>query len=218
MKRTDIKTSEQNKIPFAKKHPRLNMLLGLLLLLIIAGIFLGTIFLVFKLLGVGITKAIDLIASISSTLDGVIVVALITGAVSIIGVIISSVVAKVIEHKHKRMEYLTQKREQSYGEFVEMVYKIQRNGKNGYVYTQEEMFSDVSSFSRQITLWGSSTVVNKWVEFRENSLSPQEGAKNLFILEEIMNAMRKDLGLKKVKKGNLLAFFVNDIKNFVNGK
>ena len=26
-----------------------------------------------------------------------------------------------------------------------------------------------------------------------------------------MNEMRKDLGLKKVKKGNLLAFFVNDI-------
>ena len=28
-----------------------------------------------------------------------------------------------------------------------------------------------------------------------------------------MNDMRKDLGLKKVKKGNLLGFFVNDIKS-----
>ena len=27
-----------------------------------------------------------------------------------------------------------------------------------------------------------------------------------------MNEMRKDMGVKKVKKGNLLSFFVNDIK------
>ena len=32
-------------------------------------------------------------------------------------------------------------------------------------------------------------------------------------MEEIMNEMRKDLGLKRVKKGNLLAFFINDIKS-----
>ena len=47
---------------------------------------------------------------VSSTLDAVVVVALITGTVSIIGVIISFVFAKVIEYKQKRQEYLTQKR------------------------------------------------------------------------------------------------------------
>lgn len=55
-------------------------------------------------------------------------------------------------------------------------------------------------------------MVNKWVQFRENSANPEEGKNNLFLLEEIMNEMRKDLGLKKVKKGNLLSFFINDIK------
>ena len=38
---------------------------------------------------------------------------------------------------------------------------------------------------------------------------------NLFLMEDIMNEMRKDLGMKKVKKGNLLAFFVNDIKSIL---
>ena len=37
-------------------------------------------------------------------------------------------------------------------------------------------------------------------------------------MEAIMNEMRKDLGLKKVKKGNLLAFFVNDIKEVLKVK
>ena len=41
---------------------------------------------------------------------------------------------------------------------------------------------------------------------------------NVFLLEEIMNEMRRDLGMKKVKKGNLLAFFVNDIKEVMKGK
>ena len=80
------------------------------------------------------------------------------------------VFAKTIEHKQKRQEYLTQKREKSYGEFVGMVYKLQKNGKNGFIYTEEEMLEDLSKFSKQITLWGSSNVINKWVQFRENGI------------------------------------------------
>ena len=80
------------------------------------------------------------------------------------------------------------------------------------------MTEDLSKFSKQITLWGSKKVVNKWVEFRENSTNIQSATKNIFILEEIMNEMRKDLGLKKTRKGNLLAFFINDIKKIVNKK
>ena len=107
---------------------------------------------------------------------------------------------------------MAQKREEPYGQFVDMVYNIQANAKNKNSYTEKEMLADLSKFSKEITLWGSPNVVNKWVQFRENGANPEEGKKNLFLLEEIMNEMRKDLGLKKVKKGNLLAFFVNDIK------
>jgi len=209
---------DKNKQPFSKRHPKWNLFIGFILLLTIIALIGGAAYLVIKLLSLGIVKVVDWIASLSSTLDAVVVVALITGAVSIIGVIISSIVAKVIEYKHKRQEYLTQKREESYGEFVEMIYKLQTNGKNGYLYTQEEMMKDLSKFSRKITLWGSSKVVNKWVQFRENGTNPEKAANNLFLLEEIMNVMRKDLGLKKVQKGNLLAFFVNDIKQEMKKK
>lgn len=209
---------KENKKPFSKRHPRWNLFIGWILLLIIIALIVGAVYLVITLLGVGIGQIVEWIASLSSTLDAVVVVALITGAVSIVGVIISSIIAKVIEYKHKRQEYLTQKREESYGEFVEMVYKLQKNGKNDYTYTQKEMMEDLSRFSRKITLWGSSKVVNKWVEFRENGTNPQTAAQNLFLLEEIMNEMRKDLGLKKVQKGNLLAFFVNDIKQIMKKK
>ena len=128
---------------------------------------------------------------------------------------LSSIIAKRIEYKRNRQEYLAKKREIPYGQFVDMVYKIQSNVKVPDSYTDEQMISDISQFSRQITLWGSSKVVNKWVEFREKSLNPAMAKDNLFILEEIMNEMRADLGLKKAKKGRLLAFFINDVRELL---
>jgi hypothetical protein len=75
------------------------------------------------------------------------------------------------------------------------------------------MISDIYGFSQELTLWGSKNVVNKWVEFRNNASNPNSAMDNMFLLESIMNEMRKDLGVKKVKKGNLLSFFVNDINS-----
>lgn len=197
---------------FLERHPRLNFLFGLLLLLFFVVVCFGTAYVVVQYIVVSIGMAVDWLASLASKLDAVVIVALITGSVSIIGVLISSVIAKRIEYKRSRQEYLAKKREIPYGQFVDMIYKIQQNTKDPNSYTEAQMLADLSQFSRQITLWGSSRVVNKWVEFRENSSNPGLAQTNLLLMEEIMNEMRKDLGLKRVKKGNLLAFFINDIK------
>jgi len=168
----------------------------------------------FLYLGRRISEFVDWVSDMASKMEAVVIVAFITGMVSIIGVIISSIVAEIIDYRKSRQDYLARKREVSYGEFVEMIYKIQQNVKNPGSYTEEKMLEDLSKFSKQITLWSSSEVVNKWVQFRENGAKPDAGTDNLLLMEEIINEMRKDLWLKKVKKGNLLAFFVNDIKKF----
>ena len=198
----------QSTQSFAEKHPRLNFLMGLVLLLGLVAVAVFVILEIFKYLGAGIKW----LSSLASSVDAVIIVALITGGVSITGVLISSVVAKRIDYVKSRQEYLAKKREDPYGQFVDMIYKMQNNIKNKDSYTQEQMLEDVSKFSKQITLWGSSKVITKWVEFREKSQDPKTAQQNLLLLENIMNEMRKDLGLKKTKKGNLLAFFINDIK------
>lgn len=208
--KADVKTDNRS---FSEKHPRLNFLVGLLLLffLVVAAGFV--VYVIGKLITNGITAAANWLASLASKLDAVVIVALITGCVSIVGVLLSSIVAKRIEYKRGRQEYLAKKREEPYGQFVDMVYKIQQNAKKNNSYTEAKMIEDLSRFSKQITLWGSSNVVNKWVKFRESSANPDAAKNNLLVLEDIMNEMRKDLGLKKTKKGNLLAFFVNDIKS-----
>lgn len=204
-----------DNMQFSEKHPKLSIFLGLitLLILLLCGIYAGIFF--FDLITNICTKAINLLKTIASSFDVVVIVALITGTVSIIGVIISSIISKLIDYKKTRQDYLAKKREQPYGEFVEMLYKVHLNEKQEINYTQKEMIDDLSKFSRQITLWGSPNVVNKWVEFRENGTNPNAGKQNLLIMEEIMNEMRKDLGLKKVKKGNLLAFIINDVKTII---
>lgn len=203
---------------FSNRHPRLNMVIALALVIIMGTTCLVVAYYVLGSLGRGINMFVNWVTDMASKMEAVVIVAFITGMVSIIGVIISSVVAKIIDYRKSRQDYLARKREAPYGEFVEMIYKIQQNAKNKGSYTEEQMLEDLSKFSKQITLWGSSKVVNKWVKFRENGANPNAGINNLFLMEEIMNEMRKDLGLRRVKKGNLLAFFVNDIKEVLKTK
>lgn len=207
----DKKLGKKENLSFESQHPSLNKIVDLAIVVA----FFSIIFIAIIYIGKAIVKFITLITTIASNLEVVIIVALITGAVSITGVIISSIVAKVIDYKKNRREYLAQKREEPYKNFIDMVYKIQGNSKNRNAYTEEMMVKDISKFSKELTLWGSSKVIDKWVKFKENGANQESGTENLFLLEEIMNEMRKDLGLKKVNKGNLLAFFVNDIKEYI---
>lgn len=211
MARLKKKKVKDNR-PFSERHPKLNVLLGLFMLICFAAGAISIAYWVVEGLVVLIKKLGVALSEVTSSMDAVVIVALITGTVSIVGVIISSVVAKLIEYRKNRQDYLAKKREEPYGEFVEMVYKIHWNGKVPGSYPQEVMIDDLIKFSKKITLWGSPAVANKWVEFRENTMNSKSGTENLFLMEEIMNEMRKDLGMKKVKKGNLLGFFINDIK------
>ena len=163
MRKTDNKT-------FAEKHPRLNVMISLLVLLVLVAVIGCLLYGAAKYIIIGIKSGVDWLASLTSKLDAVVIVALITGSVSIIGVLISSVVAKRIEYKKSRQEYLAKKREEPYGQFVDMIYKIQQNAKKPNSYTEAQMLTDLSQFSRQITLWGSSRVVNKWVKFWSSTL------------------------------------------------
>lgn len=106
---------------FSERHPRLNMVIALALVVIMgtAG-YVSIYYIVCK-----VKEIIHWIADMASKMDAVVIVALITGTVSIIGVIISSIVAKIIDYKKSRQEYLAKKREIPYGEFVEMIYKVQ---------------------------------------------------------------------------------------------
>lgn len=202
------------KEPFSKKHPKLNTFFGFLLLLLFLGIGILLTYLIGRGMGIAIKEGIEFLKDTVSKLDAVIIVALITGGVSITGVVLSSIISKILEYKQKRREYLYQKREEPYADFIDVVYKIQESTKSNREYSQKEMISDMMRFSKKLTLWGSNRVIKKWLKFREASNKTLNPPELLFVMEDIMFAMRKDMGLRKLGKGKLLSFFVNDINQF----
>ena len=201
-----------------QKHKKASTLIGIVIIIAAAALAIIIGWSIIKLIITGIRRGLNWMSSTASKLDAVVIVALITGCVSVLGVIISSIVAKALDFRRSRREYLAKKREAPYGEFVDMVYKVQQNSKKPDSYTEEQMQEDILKFSRQMTLWGSPRVVDKWIRFRENGANPELAQKNLFVIEDILNDMRKDMGQRRVKKGNLLGFFVNDIKEAMKRK
>ena len=181
--------------------------------LLFFGMIAGAIAIVYyaiKFISHIVSSFVDWISTVATTLDAVVIVALITGAVSIVGVIISSIVAKSLEYRKARREYLAQKREKPYSDFVAMYYKILMSKKLGEEYSQEEMLKDMTAFSQELTLWGSNKVVRLWVDYRTKA-TQLNGVDNLFQYEKILYEIRKDMGFRKMKKGTLLKFVVNDL-------
>ena len=205
---------EKKKVAFATRHPKINFLFGLILLV---ALLLGALW-VIKLIVIFIGNGINIISAFLKnfvdTTDKVIVVAMITGAVSIV---ISSIVAKIIDYRYNVKKYLYDKREKPYEQFISMIYTIMEDTKKSQKerMTEDEMIKMVSEFSKGLTLWGSNGVVRKWLKYRKNSIQGG-GTDSLLILEDILYEMRRDVGLKKrMKKGDMLSFFINDIDTLI---
>jgi len=98
-----------------------------------------------------------------------------------------------------------------------MVYTIMADTKKSenQKMTQEEMVKMISEFSKGLTLWGSNRVVKKWLKYRKNSLQ-NSSTDTLLLLEDIIYEIRRDVGLgKRLKKGDMLSFFINDIETLI---
>ena len=210
------KKEHKGKLPFAQRHPKINFLLGLAILLIALVLVVIFVFWLIKTIGNGISDVLDWGKDKLSKLDSVVLVALITGSVSLVGVLFTSVISKIIDYRQKRRDYLNQKREKSYGQFVDMYFKIHENAKGIAKYSEADMVKDMFDFSRELTLWGSNRVVKKWIDFRLNG--NKQDNEGVYRIENILFEMRKDFGFKKMKKGTLLKMIVNDYDDYVKNK
>lgn len=147
-----------------------------------------------------------------SSLDAAIVVALITGCVSILTVVGGAIINNVLKSKHEREEYLRKHREEPYTQLVRIFYKMLSATKKGKEYSQESMLDDMMSFNQGLTLWGSSKAIKKWDEWRALSgKTPADPYALLHGMEIVLIQLRKDMGEKRgLKQGDLLKLFIND--------
>lgn len=215
-----MKKTSTNNNSFSEKHPVANFVLGCFILFSLLIAISSLLFLFLSLIGKGLNQGAIFLKHFVSTTDKVIIVAMITGSVSIIGVVISSIIAKLIEYRYNVKKYMYDKRELPYEQFINMIYTIMEDTKkpNSLKMSESEMLKQVSEFSKGLTLWGSNRVVKKWLKYRKASQT-QPSTENLILLEDIIYEIRRDVGQRKrLKKGDMLSFFINDIETIINSK
>ena len=104
-----------------------------------------------------------------SGIDVAIMVAFVTGTISIISVGIGAIVKTKMEYSQHKQEFLTQQRIEPYKKLVEIIYKIQTKSNDGEVYTDAEMREDIGEFNQGLTLWGSTKAIQKWDAWRSTT-------------------------------------------------
>ena len=157
-----------------------------------------------------------------STLDTVLVIALISGTVTILGLIVNSIISvalKTSEYRNRARAELRIKMERPYSEFVSLIFDIMIGTKMAMPMSEEETMERTIAFSKEVTLCGSNKVVKKWATYR-TSAGKLSATQNLEHLEGILFAIREDLGFRKgwMKKGDILSLFINDIQDVFNKK
>lgn len=178
---------------------------GLLALLAILAICAAALGLFIRFAAAGLAS----LCNAMGLLDVAIVVALITGTISIMTVVVGGIAS----NNQRKQYYLRQHRETPYQKLVEMVYKMMAKGKNPESYSEEELLNDFNEFSQALTLWGSPKAIKQWNEWRKANTGGKPDPKELlYAMESIMMQLRADMGQKGgLKKGDLLRLFINDL-------
>ena len=149
-----------------------------------------------------------------SAMDTVIIIALISGSITILGLLVNSIISmrvKNSEFRYKRKAMLLRKLEAPYTQFVDMLFDMVQKKEDAGRIDEEVRARMIRDMSRVIILYGSDMVVKKWAKYRK--LSPNFTIKeHLFYIEGLLHLIRADMGIKKgqLMPGDLLALFVND--------
>lgn len=197
------------------------LLLSIMVVLVSAGL----VWVLLNYIGTGIIAGANGVFALVkqiSTLDTVLIIALISGSITVLGLVVNVIVSvklKSLEYKNKAKAEMRLKMEKPYENFVNMIFDMLLNTKGIKVMSESEMLSRMTEFSKQVTLFGSNKVIKKWSSYR-TSAQMLSATDNLKQLEGILFAIREDLGIKKrgMKTGDILSLFINDVKETIQKK
>ena len=105
-----------------------------------------------------------------------------------------------------------------YESLISFLYRTLFGSKTGNAPTEAETMKFIAEFTDRVTVWGSDGVLKAFSDFRReavNATSGNAGGKSvLFAYEDLLYAVRRDLGHgnRGLKRGDILALFVNDIE------
>jgi len=131
--------------------------------------------------------------------------------------IIAGIVAVVTSQQHAKAREIAElhrpKKTKLYTEFITQIVGILRNTKEGKTQDAsaskklENFFFD---FTTGVMLWGAPDVLRHYAAFRK--ISAKSDPRNLLLMDDILQAMRKDLGLSNwgLARGDLIKMLLTD--------
>ncbi len=184
-------------------------IIGFLVLMASATIAIGGLIWLMQL----VTPWLAAIVAAFSTIDAAITVALITGAVSIVTMVVGSIINSCLRYRQKKAEFLRQRREAPYMRLISLFYDIQTNSKLGEELGEDELVRTMNEFNKELTLWGSSKAIKQWGEWRTASANSALNPKQVLLeMERVMIQLRRDMGQKRgLKQGDILKLTINDV-------
>jgi hypothetical protein len=81
--------------------------------------------------------------------------------------------------------------------------------------SQAELMEFFARITEKLTIWGSDDVLKTYGEFKAKAATVKDPKQNIFMFEDLLLAIRKDLGHrnKEIGRTAILKLFVTDIDN-----
>jgi len=156
-----------------------------------------------------------------STLENQVAAAVVTVSVTALLSIGSLILSKHYEHMRDIRKELNVKKIPVYEELIDFSLKHQlaeRAGKKKP--SEQETIKFVAQLIPKLIIWADEDVMKSFLSFRDTAINnvAKPDPRILFIFEDILFKIRKDLGHKdkNLKKGDILGLFVTDIKKFLS--
>lgn len=140
-------------------------------------------------------------------------VAIVAAASTIVVSVLTLAITKVVERRVSIQQELRAKKVPVYESIIEMLFRALYAEKLGQEsVSQVELMEFFVKSTEKMTIWGSDELVEAFGRFR-SGLKPSEPIMVMFEVEDLMLAIRKDLGHSNrgLKRGSILRMFINDI-------
>jgi hypothetical protein len=125
-----------------------------------------------------------------------IAVGIIAAATTVFVSVVSLIYSKYLEQKASVEQDLRVKKGPMYEKVIESIHAVIMSSKTGKTIPETELIKMFTEMTQELTIWGSDDVVRQFGNFRSLSVSPKGPMDILFTYENLLLAIRKDLGHK----------------------
>ncbi len=156
------------------------------------------------------------LAEVFGALNPTVAVGIIAASATVLVSVISVLLSKRLEHQTSIQKEIRERKVPVYEKLIGFIFRVFKGIKENKPITEQEMLDFMMEFTQNIIVWGSDEVIDAFHKFRVASMSGEQ-ANILFIVEDILLAIRKDLGHKNKNliRGKILSLFVNDIDKYI---